>query len=131
MTQEAFIKILDDNKYSYKKEGNKIIVDHRGDVFLKSLTSLPGGIVFSNGGGMNLDSLTSLPEGIVFSNGGGVNLKSLTSIPKGTVFSSVGPVYLVYLIGGWFDKWDGNIEGINPKRLLNRMIELGIFDKGR
>jgi len=33
------------------------------------------------------------------------------------------------LIGGPFNEWEGNIEGINKKRLLNKMISLGLFKR--
>jgi hypothetical protein len=51
----------------------------------------------------------------VFSNGGNVNLGSL--LERG------------YLSGGWFEDWTGNIEGIDDKRLLNKMIKDGLFDR--
>jgi hypothetical protein len=34
---------------------------------------------------------------------------------------------LVHLIGGWSNEWEGNIEGIDSKRLLNLMINKGMF----
>jgi len=33
------------------------------------------------------------------------------------------------LIGGWFNEWKGNIEGIDSKRLLNAMIKQGVFER--
>jgi hypothetical protein len=36
---------------------------------------------------------------------------------------------LYALIGGWFEEWKGNIEGIGSKRLLNFMISRKIFEK--
>ena len=107
MTQEEFIKVLDKKRYSYKIEGDKIIVNRKGDVDLRALTSLPPGVEFMNGGSVYLDSLTSLPTGVVFMNGGYVSLDSL--------------------IGGWFNNWEGNIKGIDSKRLLNLMIKKGMF----
>ena len=89
MTQEEFKKILEENDYYYKEEGNRIEINHRGYV--------------------DLGSLTTLPEGIVFSNGGYVNLGSL--------------------FGGWFSTWKGNIKDIDSKRLLNKMISLGLFNR--
>ena len=113
MTKEAFKEILDEKRYSYKEEGDRIVVNHRDYVDLSSLTTLPEGIVFSNGGSVDLPSLTALPEGIVFSNGGGVNLRSLITLPEGTVFSNEYGVNLRALVGGWFDRWKGNIKGIS------------------
>jgi hypothetical protein len=31
------------------------------------------------------------------------------------------------LVGGWFNEWAGNIEGVNPKRLLNLMVDKKLF----
>jgi hypothetical protein len=33
------------------------------------------------------------------------------------------------LIGGRFSDWRGNIEGIDSKRLLNKMIKQGVFER--
>ena len=178
MTQEAFIEILKERGYSYRIEGNKIIVTYNGAVYLgylpsippgvefknggtvdlESLTSLPHDVVFRNGrdiylrslaslppdvefkntgyvasyqgfikGDVYLESLTSLPPGVEFRNGGYVVLPSLTSLPSGVVFKNGEDVYLGYLIGRWLKEWKGNIEGIDPKRLLNVMIKQGVF----
>jgi hypothetical protein len=139
MTQDEFIKVLDKKRYSYEIEGDKIVVTHKGVVYLDSITSLPPGVEFSNGGGVDLNSLASLPPGVVFMNGGRVDLRSLTSLPPGVEFNNKGnvykgddykgDVYLGYLIGIWFDEWNGNIEGIDSKRLLNKMIKDGIFER--
>ena len=107
MTREAFIKVLDKKRYSYKIEGDKIIVTSKETVRLHSLTSIPPGVEFKNGEDVDLYALTSLPPGVEFRNGGDVNLDAL--------------------IGGRFSGWDGNIEGIDSKRLLNKMISKGIF----
>ena len=109
MTQKAFIKILDEKGYSYEIEGDKVVVTHEGDVGLDALTSIPPGVEFKNGGYVDLESLTSLPPGVEFKNGE--------------------DVYLVYLVGGWFGEWQGNIEGIAPERLLNLMISKGVFER--
>ena len=74
-------------------------------------------------------SLKTLPEEIFFSNGGYVALNSLQTIQKGIKFSDKGDVYLEDLIGDWFSKWKGNIKGINPNILLNKMIGEGLFKK--
>ena len=147
MTGEKFIKVLDNEGYSYKTEGNKIVVTHKGYVFLNSLTSIPSGVEFKNGGGVYLNSLTSLPSGVVFKNAGhvylkllktlphgfvfenrgSVSLEALTSLPLGVEFKYGGYVYLPSLIGGQFNYWSGNIEGIDSNRLLNVMIKQGVF----
>ena len=111
MTQEEFIKILDKKSYSYKIEGDKIVVTSNGDFGLDSLYSIPRGVEFRGGRSLHLNSLMSIPPGVQINNGGDVSLRSI--------------------IGGWFRLWPGSIQGIHSKRLLNNMISLGLFDKGR
>lgn len=84
---------------------------------------------FSNGGSVDLDSLTSLPSGTEFRNEGSVWLESLRSLLPGVQFENTGSFYSKSLIGGWFHKWEGNIEGIGSNRLLNKMISIGLFDR--
>ena len=149
MTQEEFIEVLKEEGYSYKIEGDKIIVTHKGSVWLNSLTSIHPGVVFRNEGSVHLDALTSIPPGVEFRNGGGVGLGALTSLPPGVAFNNggavglgalpslppgvefrnKGQVWLDALIGGGFDDWKGNIEGIDSKRLLNLMIKQGLFER--
>ena len=129
MTREEFIKVLEKEGYSYKLEGDKIVVTDEGHVNLGSLTSLPTGVEFRNEGNVDLQSLTSLPLNVEFENDGNVNLKSLTSISPGVEFRNEDRVYLESLIGGFFNKWKGNIEGIDSKRLLNKMISKGVFER--
>ena len=129
MTQEEFKKVLEEKGYSYKIEGDKIVVTHGGDVDLDSLETLPPGVGFKNGRDVFLKSLTSLPPGVEFKNGGRVYLSSLTSLPPGVEFENGGGVYLRSLMRRWFGDWEGNIEGIRSNRLLNKMISLGLFDR--
>ena len=129
MTREEFIKVLNREKYSYEIEGDKIIVTHKRGVSLDALTSLPPGVEFRNGNHVDLGSITSLPPGVVFRNGGDVWLESLTSISPGVEFENRETVYLTSLTGGRFYNWKGNIEGIDSKRLLNKMISLGLFER--
>ena len=150
MTREEFIKVLEEKRgYSYEIEGDRIIVTHNGQVDLRSLpslppgvvfkgkgyvlldslTSLPSGVEFRNGWDVDLRSLTSLPPGVEFRNGGDVRLDSLTSLPPGVEFKNGRSVYLGYLIGRWFKEWKGNIKGIASKRLLNMMIKQGVFER--
>ena len=149
MTQEKFREVLERKGYPYKIEGDKIVIIYKGLVDLKSLTSISPGAVFRNGAGIFLDSLASLPPGVVFENGsdiyfellsslspdvvfnneGNVWLDSLASIPPSVEFKNRGHVNLESLIGDWFYSWKGNIEGIKPNRLLNKMISLGLFER--
>ncbi len=66
-------------------------------------------------------------DGILVTDQGDVWLSSLESPPPGVRFQNQGHVYLDSLLGGWFNKWKGNIEGVNPNRLLNLMIDKGVF----
>jgi hypothetical protein len=129
MTQEEFIKVLNKEVYTYEIEGDNIIVTYSVGADLRYLTSLPPGVVFKTGWSVDLRSLTSLPPGVEFRNKGHVRLDALTSIPSDVVFSNEGVVYLDALIGGRFDEWQGNIEGIDSKRLLNMMISKGVFER--
>ena len=147
MTQEEFIEELKKRGYSYEMEGDEILVTHQGWVNLHSLESLPPGVRFQNQGWVSLRSLKSLPPGVRFENKGDVNLHSLESLPPGVQFQNKGgvglpslkilpsgvrfenqrDVWLDSLVGGWFDEWAGNIEGVDPKRLLNLMIDKSLF----
>ena len=154
MTREEFIKVLEEKGYPFKEEGGKIIVTYSVDygyVNLSHLPSIPPGVIFDNTGSVNLEGIDIIPEGTVFTNGGEVFLDGLETISSGVVFNnrkfiylpsvksissgiefnSYGDIYLKSLIGGegWFYRWEGNIKGIDPKRLLNKMIEDGTFDR--
>ena len=94
MTQEEFIKILVKKRYSYKIEGDKIVVTHKSEVYLNDLSSLPPGVVFKNKGDVDLDSLTSLPPGVVFKNNGVLSLRSLKTLPLGVEFKNTNNVIL-------------------------------------
>jgi len=107
MTQEEFEQELKNGEYSFRRVGDEILVTHQGSVYLNSLESLPPGVQFQNQGGVNLSSLESLPPGVRFENQRYVGLDTL--------------------VGGWFGDWKGNIEGVDPKRLLNLMIDKGVF----
>ena len=66
---------------------------------------------------------------IIVTENGNVWLESLTSIPSGVEFRNEGYVRLVSLIGGDFNEWEGNIEGIYSTILLNKMISKGVFKR--
>ena len=109
MTREEFKRILDRKGYFYVEKSGKIVITCYKYIWIGSIISLPPDIEFKNRGEVWLDSFTSIPPGVEFNN--------------------EGDVYLGSLIGGWFNLWSGNIQGIKPNRLLNKMIELGLFDK--
>ena len=149
MTQEEFIKVLKKEKYSYRIEGDLIVVTGEGRVSLdalttlpagvkfvnkvyvslESLTTLPAGVKFENGGRVYLNYLTTLPAGMKFKNKGAVHLDALTTLPAGVKFENGGHVDLYALFGGPFDEWKGNIKGIDSTKLLNLMISKGIFER--
>jgi hypothetical protein len=112
MTREEFIKVLEDKGYSYREEGGKIVITSDNRL-----------------GSVQFDSLETLPPGVHFENRGYVYLQSLKTLPPDVEFRDRGYVSLDSLIGGWFHEWSGNIEGIESNRLLNKMIELGLFDR--
>ena len=158
MTQEEFIKVLEEGSYSYKIEGDKIVVltgvsnGFTHHIFV-NFKSLPPGVVFRNTGGVHLESLKSLPPGVEFKNGGDVHLESLKSLPPDVQFRTwdEGMVYLNSLTSippevkfstaavrldsivgggdGWFSQWKGNIKGINSRRLFNLTIKQGVFER--
>lgn len=112
MTREEFKRILDKEIQFYKEEGDKIVFKgslYKWDIFLNYLTSLLPGVIFENRGILWLNSVRSIPSGVEFRNEGAINLETL--------------------LGGWADEWEGNIEGISPNRLLNKMVSDGLFDK--
>ena len=148
MTQEEFIKELEKKEYSYEIVGDKIVVSgdylylndirslpsnvvfvNDGDVYLNSLETLPSGVEFNNQGNINLKSLKTLPAGVGFKNHGDINLDSLKALPVSVEFKNGRWVNLKSLIGGWYDNWPGNIEGIYWMKLLNKMISIGLFDR--
>ena len=149
MTREEFIEALDRRGYSYEMEGDNIVITHNGNLnlfplktllpgvrfenewnaYLNSLETIPPGVGFKNGGDVFLNSLKTLPRGVVFENESCVYLESLKTLPPSVEFKNGGYVNLESLVGGRFDEWEGNIGGIDYKRLLNKMIELGLFDR--
>ena len=90
--------------------------------------SLPRGVEFTNPGYVYLDSLESIPPDTKFKNGRSLSLYSLKSIPKEIVFEN-GTVIWLDSLGINSNQWEGNLEGINTRRIINKMIELGLFDR--
>jgi hypothetical protein len=136
MTREGFIEILDRVGYSYEIEGDKIIVTdgHRVDdehlVSLNILKSLPPNVHFKNPGTVDLTRVETIPPGTVFSNSGNVNLAGVQSIPRNNVeFRNGGYIWLMSLMTLNTEEFEGNIPGINNKRLLNLMINKGLFER--
>jgi hypothetical protein len=78
-----------------------------------------------------------LPSGISFVNDGHLWLSSLRRIPSDVIFANTGPIQINDLLGYNhsrngvfpFGEWEGNMEGIDSKRLLNKMIKDGVFER--
>jgi hypothetical protein len=126
MTREAFIDVL---RCSYEIEGDKIIVTHKGWVVLDLLEEIPSDVHFNNSGGVSLGLLKEIPSGVQFNNGDLVEFNSLKRISSSVQFNNESTVYLRSLTGDGFIYWEGNIKGINNKRLLNMMIKQGVFER--
>jgi len=90
MTNEEFIKILDRNGYSYRMEGETLIVDNECQVELdrgkNAVESLPPGIRFENGGNVLLGKLKELPPGVVFNNRHHAWINGITELPPDVQF---------------------------------------------
>ena len=110
MTREEFKRKLDAHSYSYEEKEGKIVVigGTSKNIWASSIKELPSGVVFVNEGNIWLDSLRRIPSGVVFDNLGHLQLTELAGNKP-------------------FHKWDGHIEGIGSKRLLNKMISMGLF----
>lgn len=120
ITREEFIKLLDQKGYTYVEEGNKIVITHLDrkrfddNVWFNSLESIPPNVEFRNDGDIMIryfmdgePSDSGIPSSVEFNNGSDVWLNKL----------------------GWFGNWKGNIDDINSKQLLNKMVSDGLFDK--
>jgi hypothetical protein len=149
MTREKFIKDLKDHGYHYNVNRGKVIVTHTGHVNLNHLTSIPPNVVFNNEMDVDLESIKDIPPGVefnnrssvylnsvtsispdvIFDNEWGVNLSSLKRIPRSIVFNNKGWVDLSHLLGGLDYEWEGHIKGIYKRRLLNKMISIGLFER--
>ena len=133
MTQEEFFfKVLEiRDTYSVKAEGDKSVVDAwpdedgSCDIDLREL-EIPSNVTFVNEGDVTL-SIEEIPENVEFANEGDVYLYQVESIHSSVEFNNEGEVFLDSLVGGSFDDWEGNIEGVDNKRLLNFMIKKGFF----
>jgi hypothetical protein len=90
MTNEEFIEILDRNGYSYRMEGETLVVDNEFQVELDrgkdKVESLPPGIRFESGGNVLLGKLKELPSGVVFNNRLNVWLRRITELPPDVQF---------------------------------------------
>jgi len=40
--------LLDEEGYSFREEGNKIVIDHDSDIYLSDINKIPPNILFQN-----------------------------------------------------------------------------------
>jgi len=97
MTREEFIKILDKKGYSYRIDGDNLIINHGGGIQLGKpnfTINLPSDLIFENDGKVNLRYLKVVPSGVIFNNNGDVDLTYTHTLSPGVKFNNVGYVYL-------------------------------------
>jgi hypothetical protein len=86
--------LLDEEDYSFREEGNKIVIDHDSDIYLSDLTSIPPDILFQNDGSVDLPGVLSIPKGIEFDNKIDVVLSGTLSLSPGTKFRNRRDLFL-------------------------------------
>ena len=74
-----------------------VTIKSGGDLYLPSLTTIAKGVTIKSGGDLYLPSLTKIAKGVTIKSGGNLFLSSLTTISKGVTIKSVGDLYLRYL----------------------------------
>jgi len=129
MTREEFIEKLDRERYSYKIEGDKVILMGRRkypySIWL-DCEYIPDNIIFKNNGDVILDRLMKLPPNTKFLNTGVVELRELLTIddiPETVVFgdgvTDLG--HINSIIG------DTNVPGINFIRMFRFLHNKGLI----
>jgi len=149
---DTFIKILKEKGYEYVRNGGRIVVTHKGDVFLDKLKKLSKNITFANGGDVDLGNLKKLPGATKFANKGDVFLDKLKELPETAKFANSGGVYLrnlkkshenkKFIVGKYTiivkkKKSKGNFTICNPATLLILLFSIiftllvltGVLDK--
>jgi hypothetical protein len=129
--RKGFIRRLQIKKYNYEISGDKIIIIHKGNVYLDNLTEIPPNVIFSNEGDIMLKDLIHLSPDVEFKNTSSIFIgRSLEIIPREIQFKNRGSVWIQSIYKkAWFHEWKGNIEEIRPTMLLNKMIKDGLFDR--
>jgi hypothetical protein len=98
MTREEFIRILDRKGYSYRIDGDNLIINQEGGVkignYPNSNLSIPSNIVFQNMGNVDMRYVKEVKEGVIFNNNGDVDLTYTHTLSPGVKFNNVGYVYL-------------------------------------
>jgi hypothetical protein len=109
MTIDEIREYLDSNKIPYRGKKDQILITSKKEVGLRGVKTLPSGLEFRNGGN--------------------VYLHDVEEISKGVEFNNLWDVYLPKIFGVYLNRWQGNIEGINSKTLLNHMIKKGLLER--
>ena len=120
--RESFKSLLDIKGYSYKQEGETIIIDSDYDLrHLKDVNYLPENVCFANGGFVDLE-VKVLPKNTVFKNIGNIYLRELEKLSEGVRFENYNiqdhnyHLYCKYLE-------PLTIEGILPQKTINCYIK--------
>jgi hypothetical protein len=147
MTREEFINLLDNKHYSYRIEGDKIVVNmynrdvrfeeiislpdniifkNEGDVFLRSLEEFPKGLEFKNNGDIFANSIENILEPVIFKNSGDISLRNVKKISPLVKFENIhGDVYFESLITRSLCISDDGC--INGTRVFNSLIRSGVL----
>jgi hypothetical protein len=148
MTREELIEQLDKDKITYNLAGNGVEITgsnglaYKWNVTIHHIKTLPSGVIFNNKGNVHMADLHEISEGVQFNNGGNIVLGVAPQgikIHPSTVFNNgKGKIMIGYNRGGrymfntsgdWGESWNGSIDDIDSKRLLNHMISKGLFEK--
>jgi hypothetical protein len=139
MEREEFKRVLREKDYPYEETLTRIMVGkYRNAIDLSELKSIPSNVVFRNMGSLDLSSIEEIPSGVVFMNGLYVYLNSLRRIdPSVGFFNCIGAVSPLLgsdvSEGGMFlsfPRFAFSIPGIEDIKILNKMIALGLFNRG-
>jgi hypothetical protein len=139
MEREEFKRALREKDYPYEETLTRIMVGkYRNSIDLSELKSIPSNVVFRNMGSLDLNSIEEIPSGVVFMNGLYVYLNSLRKIDPSVGFfnciAAVSPLLGSDVSEGgmspFFSFHFFSIPGIEDIKVLNKMIALGLFNRG-
>jgi hypothetical protein len=148
MTREEFINILEKKGYPFEDKGDRLFVGREFDcldIDLSRVRSIPPSVIFRNGGSVNLNSIEEIPSGVEFRNLMRVSLHSLRRRIDPSVRFRSSLIVVSPLLGcdsfiveggedgeivsymNSFTSFSLGVCGIDDKKVLNHMIELGLF----
>ena len=123
----CYCRVEDGKTIVYVPEGSKTY-----SIILNSVNSIPPDFVFSVPGDVWMD-VDAIPQGVEFRNGGNVILASTRRIHSSVRILNEGEFVIRpfqsegNLLGEGEFKFKA--EGISNRRILRKMIEIGLFDK--